>query len=204
LSDSNPIPVTLNNSNELAVISALSKGSDEAFAFIYNRYWKTLYVTAMQRVQDEDQAKDIVQDVFVRLWEQREQLEINNLKAYLQTAVRNRVLNLVARKKVNDNYYKYLAGFSDVQSGPDEILRWEELLNRFTIMLARMPEKRREIFQLRFEEDMSTKHIANKLNITQKTVQNQLIKAVQYLKEALSVMLLFVSGAFVSFIFLFK
>jgi RNA polymerase sigma-70 factor (ECF subfamily) len=189
--------VTSYDINDSALINALSRSDDEAFAHIYQRYWKILYTTAMQRVRDEDQAKDIVQDVFVRLWDQRESLEVNNLKAYLQTAVRNQVFNLIARKRVNDNYFKYLSGFSNVGAGPDESLRCDELETQFTVALGRMPEKRREIFQLRFEHDMSTKHIADKLNITQKTVQNQLLKAVQYLKTALSSMVLFLFGFFI-------
>ena len=92
--------------HEQHLLYALSQGDESAFAEIYKSYWKLLHDTAYKRLGDEDQAKDVVQDIFVKLWHQRETLEIDNLKAYLQSAARYQVYNLIAKQKVNDTYFK--------------------------------------------------------------------------------------------------
>jgi RNA polymerase sigma-70 factor (family 1) len=171
--------------NDAAKLSALKTGDQNAFADIYRAHWKNLYHNALRRLGDEDQAKDIVQDVFVQLWSRRETLEISNLEAWLQTAIRYRVYNAVAHEKVNDTYFQHLAAGDISSPAPDENLHCAELEYRFSRAVDQMPEKRREIYQLRFEQELSTQHIADRLNITQKTVQNQLTKAVHYLKITL-------------------
>jgi RNA polymerase sigma-70 factor (family 1) len=172
-------------------VNALVQGDEAVFAEIYKQNWQLMYQTAYRRTGDEEQAKDIVQDIFVRMWDQRESLSIVSISAYLRTAVRYQVYNLIAREKITDNYFKYLSELTDHSKSPDENIHYKELVEKFEVLLDRMPEKRREIFQLRFEDELSTQRIAEKLNITQKTVQNQIIKAVHYLRTALAPVLLY-------------
>lgn len=184
------------NQHEQHLLFALSQSDECAFAEIYKTYWKLLHDTAYKRLGDEDQAKDVVQDIFVKLWDQRETLAIDNLKAYLQTAARYQVYNLIAREKVNDTYFKYLASFETSLGAADQHVLYSELQERFGAILNKMPVKRREVFELRYEEGLSTHDIAEKLNITQKTVQNQLIKAVDSIKEALLMLFLLLAFLF--------
>lgn len=178
--------VALTNSIEQELLVALRKGDRSAFSEIYSQYWFLLYESAYQRLQDSDQAKDVVQDVLIALWDQRENLEVQNLRAYLLAAVRYQIFNLIANDKVKDNYYRYIRDQKNEYSHADNELIYNELSDGIQTLLSKMPKKRKEIFELRFEEELSTASIARKLNITQKTVQNQLTKAVSYLKSVLA------------------
>lgn len=178
--------------HEQHLLYALSQSDECAFAEIYKTYWKLLHDTAYKRLGDEDQAKDVVQDIFVKLWDQRETLAIDNLKAYLQTAARYQVYNLIAKQKVNDTYFKYLSSFETSFASADQNVIYSELQDKFGSVLNKMPVKRREVFDLRYEEGLTTQAIADKLQITQKTVQNQLIKAVDTIKEALLMLLVLI------------
>lgn len=170
------------------LLSALAQSDERAFAEIYQTYWKLLHDTAWKRLGDKEQAGDVVQDVFVKLWDQRATLAIDNLRAYLQTAVRYKVYNLIASRKVNDTYFQYLA-FLDVASDQaDQQILYGELQEQLNALLNKMPLKRRQVFDLRYVDGLSTREIAEKLNISQKTVQNQLIKATDSIKEILFAM----------------
>jgi RNA polymerase sigma factor (sigma-70 family) len=123
----------------------------------------------------------VVQDVLVALWDSRENLEVQNLRAYLLTAVRYQIFNLIAKDKVKDSYYRYILDQENEYSSSDSELIYNELSEGVQLLLSKMPKKRKEIFELRFQQDLSTATIARKLNLTQKTVQNQLTKAVSFL-----------------------
>lgn len=178
--------MALTNSIEQELLTALQKGDRSAFSEIYGAYWYLLYESAYKRLQDSDQAKDVVQDVLTALWDHREKLEVHNLKAYLLAAVRYQIFNLIARDKIKDSYYKFILDQESAYADADNELIYNELADGIRDLLRKMPKKRKEIFELRFEEDLSTDLIARKLNITQKTVQNQLTKAISYLKSVLA------------------
>lgn len=157
-------------------------GDRKAFATIYKAHWPSLFELANRRLSDAKQAEDVVQDVFITLWEKRQSLGISNLKAYLQTAVRNRIFNLVAREKVKDAYFVHLEQLMGFGNGADAPLEYRELWEKYERLLESLPTGQQQAFRLRFEDDLPTRHIAEKLNISQKTVQNQLLKAVNRLK----------------------
>jgi RNA polymerase sigma-70 factor (family 1) len=178
--------VAIINFIEQEHLAALRKGDRSAFSVIYNQYWFLLYESAYKRLQDSDQAEDVVQDVLVALWDSRENLEVQNLRAYLLTAVRYQIFNLIAKDKVKDSYYRYILDQENEYSSSDSELIYNELSEGVQLLLSKMPKKRKEIFELRFQQDLSTATIARKLNLTQKTVQNQLTKAVSFLKSVLA------------------
>ncbi|WP_165796118.1 RNA polymerase sigma factor [Siphonobacter curvatus] len=185
------------NTYEQNLLTALAKSDEGAFTEIYDTYWNLLLETAFQKLGDKNQAMDVVQDIFVKLWDNREKLDIQNLRAYLQMAVRYQVYNLIALQKVNDTYFQYLSLLDYSSSTTDHFLLYTELEHKFKVLLEQMPKKRKEVFDLRHVEGFSTKEIAAQLNITQKTVQNQLIKALDSIREILSVLLiLLVNGIF--------
>ncbi len=173
------------NLTDQELLIALNQGKQDAFDQIYRRYWRLLYDAAYRRVRDQEQAKDVVQDVFVALWDQRQSLTIERLRPYLITAVRYQIFNLVARNKVSERYFRCLERAEPLTSDADEALRLDELVGQYELRVSEMPNKRREIYRLRFDEGLSTQHIADRLHITQKTVQNQLIKAIHFLKSTL-------------------
>lgn len=162
-----------------------------AFDELVVRYWKFLYNSAYKRVQSEPVCQDIIQDVFTDLWIRREALDIEHPKAYLHTAVRFQVFKYFSRNKVSDGFLGLFDGLTDRTTEADAWLKYKELKDLLQAWINTLPAKRREIYRLYYEEELSTKEIAGELSISQKTVQNQLNTALKSLKTKLSGTFLF-------------
>ena len=159
----------------------LQEGKRTAFNILYNKYWEQTYSNAYKRLRDEDQAKDIVQEIFVSIWVNRHS-PINNLPAYLSISVRNQVFKLAAKSK---NLTPYLEVFDNIPAQnekADANLLWQEFYRSYEKLLLTLPPKRQQIFRLRFHDDIPTKTIASQMRISRKTVQNQLGKAIEQLR----------------------
>ncbi len=165
-------PVSAHNDHHL--IQLISQDNEQAFEELWSRYWKLAYNTAYKRLKDEDQCRDIVQDVFTDLWVRRNTLNIENLPAYLSTAVRYKVYKTLARAKVNTHFFDTFEAMLRPAGSADNVIIEKELSKLAQAWLQTLPEKRRKIFKLHYIDNLSTKEIAQQLNISQKTVQNQL------------------------------
>jgi RNA polymerase sigma-70 factor (ECF subfamily) len=156
-----------------------------AFDQLYNRYWLSLFNMAYKRVRDREACCDILQDIFTDLWSKREARNIDNLAAYLNTAVRNKVYSLISQGRAG-NYF--VQPFEEIAGavGADSSMNQKEISKLVALWMENLPAKRREIFQLRFYEGASTKQISEHLNISQKTVQNQLLLAFSDLRRHLA------------------
>ncbi len=160
---------------------ALTPGNvdEEAFEAIYREYWLRLYDFALAKVHDTDVAEEIVQDLFVNLWEKRKDLRVTNLSGYLFVAVRNRII---------DHYKQRL--FSDLETvdnitAPDYPLFLDELENELKQAVGRLPDKTREIFMLNRLEGKSVSEIAVKLNLPKRTVEYHITQGLRQLKTFL-------------------
>lgn len=178
---------------DAALVTAMSGGDKMAFDEIYDRYWRKLYSESFKRMKNIEVIEEIVQDVFTDLWVKRETRDITNLESYLAMSIRYQVFGVYRKTMKLPEFVEPREdmGFTYLQS--DSLLDEKELKGCIAIWLATQPEKRGEIFRLKFIEDMSTKEISNLLNISQKTVQNQLITAFASLREFLkNVTILFI------------
>lgn len=159
----------------------MALGSEDAFGKLFQRHWEKLYVSASRKLADKELAREVVHDVFLDLWRRRETLEIANVPAYLGKALHYRVINKLVGKK--DTF------FFDILENPgpslyeaDQALLEKDLTDLISAWITVLPERRREIFVRYFFEHLTTKEIADSLDISQKTVQNQLSISVQYLR----------------------
>jgi len=168
------------------LLQQLNKGSEDAFSEIYRKYWKKIYMLAYDRLKDTKQSQDIVQDIFISLWERRGALEIQNLNAYLHSSVRYSIFKLVAANKVMDDFYDLSEVLSSQASYADHRIISHELLAAFNNLVENMPAQRKKIFRMRYEENMKTRLIAEQLNISQKTVQNQLLSSYKNIRTLLT------------------
>ena len=175
--------------NDALLLRQIREGSAKAFNAIFEKYWETAFTNAYKRLKDQDAAKDIVQDIFVYLWQNRETLHIENLNAYLKVAVRNRVINAAARQKLTHPFFDRLNQVPEENAGADGRLLRKEFFDSCESYIKTLPPKRQEIFRLRFQHGLSTRLISMKMGIERKTVQNQLGKAIDSLKVSLSRML---------------
>lgn len=173
------------NRNEIELLQSLSAGDRSSFEEIFNRYWGSLFDTAYKRLKDKDQCKDIIQDVFADLWTRREKVVIGNLSAYLHTAIRFQVFKLAAKNKVSPKFIELFESIASSPYHPEGELEEKEMEELAQAWIDSLPDKRRQIFLLYFRENQSTREIAEKLGITQKTVQNQLGSAIRDIKGQL-------------------
>ena len=164
----------------------LAGGSKAAFETVYSRYWKVLYNEAYRRLRDQPICEEIVQDVFIDLWNKRDSREIASLYPYLLAAVRYKVFALYHKSRSQPVFEAPLEYIASSSYDADAGYLNEELVTAVKIWLSGQPEKRREIFRLRYLEGMSTQEIADQLHIARKTVQNQLNFSKQDLRDDLS------------------
>jgi RNA polymerase sigma-70 factor (ECF subfamily) len=178
------------------LINGLQKGDLNAFEELYRQYYVFLCLISEKMVRDPADAKEIVSDVFVRLWNIREKIEINtSVKGYLIKAVRNTSLNYLGQKRqdskltdrLDDSDYQLYAWSSDYPLG---LLFEEEARKILDQSIDSLPAACREIFLLSRNEELKYCEIAEKLGISVNTVKTQLKIALSRLREALKEYLL--------------
>lgn len=173
--------------NENELLSRIMDGNIVAFELVYKKYSKELYIAAYKRLKRRDHAEDIVQEIFTQLWNKREELKIENLSAYLHTCVRNKVFNLFEKEKRYVSYEDLLLNnLNQYGERADALALRNEFLKSYHALLESLPPKQQLIFKLSYYDGSSTKEIAQRLNISRKTVQNQLARAVTHLRHNLS------------------
>lgn len=183
-----------NNEHDHALFDLLKQGDEVAFGKIYTLYWIELYNAAYKRLPEKEKCQDIIQNIFTDLWNRKAELDLANPVAYLHTAVRFQVLKHIARSPKNSFFGESFENklISPLQA--DGILLEKEVAELITLFIKALPEKRRKIFVMHYFKGLSTAKIAFELNISQKTVQNQLTVATQALRLRLTHLFLFVSA----------
>jgi len=158
------------------------QGNQTSFQELYERNWLSLYNVAFKRLKDSETCKDVIQDVFTDLWDKRKEKTITAVLPYLHTAVRYKIYTLLSQGRAMPHFVEPFENMSASPLTADSYFNEQELLKMLHLWMNTLPEKRREIFRLRFIEQKSTSEISKQLNISQKTVQNQLLLASQDLK----------------------
>lgn len=167
------------------LISLLKGGDKPAFDQIYERYWKVAYSSAYKILEKEDICLDVVQDIFVWLWEHREKLEIHTLKSYILTAVKFKLLNVIRNTRLREEVYTRLPNRDFYLESDEENVEIKELRQLIFQFQEELPEQARKIFFMSRFEFFSNKEIAEKLGLKEKTVKNQINIALKKLKDKL-------------------
>ena len=164
-------------------VERIKKGESTAFRELFNRYYQTLLAVAINLLHDINTAKDVVQEVFFQLWKKRETLTVpRNVEAYLKRATINTALNYIKAKK-RTSTLKDSSEIPTQITGAVEQLEADEVQMAIQQALASLPKRCREVFILKRMEGLSLKEIAAKLDISPKTAENQITKALKVLKE---------------------
>lgn len=175
---------SLKQHTDTELFDLIKEGNAIAFAEIYDRYWALLYRHAYRLIKDQDLAQDVVQEVFVNLWDKINTIDLQVSKSsYLYTAVRNKVLNLIQRDKVKNNYIESFANFvASSEAITDYRLRERLLKEKIEKEVAALPSKMRQVFEMSRIQNMSHKQIAEELNLSDKTVKKQMSNAIKILR----------------------
>lgn len=179
-------------SDDESHLIALKTDSEYGFAILYKRYWHQVYNFCRLYVKSRDVAEEIVQDVFVKVWESRKLIrEDDNFKGLLFIITRNLVFNQY-RKNINEDLYKITVLSSmEVSYSIEEEIDARDLSDYIDSLIKDLPTRRREIFDLSRKKNMSYKEIAGLLDISEKTVENQISEALKYLKSNLPLLTIF-------------
>lgn len=167
--------VTYSSWNDAQLVASMTAGDKAAFDEIYKRYWKKLYNESYKRLKSVQQVEELIQSVFADLWLKKERKNIVNIYAYLIIAVRYQVYILYKRGQTLPQFEEPLEEMARSCTEADSLINEKEIRNYIEVWLATQPEKRREVFRMKFMEEMTTKEISEKLGVSQKTVQNQVL-----------------------------
>lgn len=168
------------------MIELLKNNEEEAISLIFKEHYAFLCQAIIRVVKDPIVAEDLAQDVFHDLWKRRENLQIStSIKAYLRRAGVNKTLNYIRDKKVKWDDEDKLPLMAASAPSASDTLEGQDLKKLIDQTIDGLPERCRLIFTLSRFEEMSYKEIAGSLNISVKTVENQMSKALKILREAL-------------------
>jgi RNA polymerase sigma-70 factor (family 1) len=174
--------------NDEALFQMMKQDDEAAFTELYNRYWKRLLFVAGVKLRDLAIAEELVQDIFLDLWNRREQMELSGkLGHYLAVCMKHRVIDAQARRKRAEDYARFAADKPEtVGDTPEHWLRFEELRDELARLVAGLPERCRITYQLSREEGLTQKEIAHRLQVTQKAVEGNLTRALKALRTGLA------------------
>lgn len=159
---------------------------EHSFESMFKTHFQGLHAYARTILQDEAAAEEVVQQVFVRLWEKRSSLHIDrSLPSYLYRAVYNESMNVLKHREVRRQHHIYASSLGEPEHTDTNSVDYRELRQRLSEALNRLPEQCRTIFQLSRFEDLKYREIAERLNLSVKTVENQMGKALRIMRSEL-------------------
>jgi RNA polymerase sigma-70 factor (ECF subfamily) len=162
---------------------AVRKGDEIAFNMLFDRYWVSLYKTAHYYLDDHEVCAEAVNDVFVSIWNRRKELEIESFFNFMQTSVRFQIYKRRKAAKLDIVFNDNLVANTCYQSNEGEVrIQQTEITNQLNGHLDKLPKRCQEIFELSRFDNLSNKEIADRLQISKRTVENQLALAVKHLK----------------------
>jgi RNA polymerase sigma-70 factor (ECF subfamily) len=170
------------------LLKSFLSGDNYAYKAIYDKYWMLLYQHARYMLKDDEEAKDIVQEVFTELWERNhEQLSKYTLPAFLYTVCRNKILNIIKHLKVEARYAHELQFTNQFAvDSTDDLTIIRELSNRIEAGIQSLPPKMREVFLLSRNEHKTYKEISMQLELSDKTVKKQISNALYILRNKIT------------------
>jgi len=171
---------------EQILVKSIRDGNEDAFEKMFFDYYTPLCRFSKGYVDTVESARDVVQDVFIKIWSNREKFHIHtSVKAYLFQAVRNHSLNEIEKRNRYQTFEEEYIRETEARNVSDADENPEELTHIIWKIADEMPEKRKAVFTLYREHGLSYKEIASILDITRKTVENQMGRALNFIRERL-------------------
>jgi RNA polymerase sigma-70 factor, ECF subfamily len=171
---------------ELDIDTVFISNPDKAFEMLYNKYYNQFCNASYKMVQDREAAEDVVQEVIMELWSKRENIQFTtSIIAYLRRAIYNRSINYIKQKAKFSDDDSALVNFEDRADSVEESLYAEQLNSKLQLAIESLPEKCKYVFVLSRYEQKSYNEIAEALEISVKTVENQISKALKVIRNYL-------------------
>jgi RNA polymerase sigma-70 factor (ECF subfamily) len=169
-------------------IGRIRQGDIGQFETLFRSSYVSLVKYARTLIKDQDTAEEIVQDLFFRLWQDKEKIKIeSSLNGYLFRAVHNRCLHYIEHLKVVERHAQEMAPETNESSeNPADVLQYKELQAKIVRILERLPERCGKIFMMNRFEGLKYAEIAEKLSVSVKTVEANMGRALKEFRKALA------------------
>jgi RNA polymerase sigma-70 factor (family 1) len=169
------------------LVELLRRNDPIAFREIYNRYWKQLFVQAAKKLNNNHEAEDAVQQLFIEVWERRANIRVTrSLHHWLAAAIKYKIFNLYSDR------YRLMTASAEISTDipgdtplPHSLLELQQLMAELEAMVEALPERPRIVYRMSREAQLSNKEIAEQLNISEKTVENHMNRALSALRKSL-------------------
>jgi RNA polymerase sigma-70 factor (ECF subfamily) len=182
-----PLPTPFFHSDEDLLLQ-MAADNQQAFTMLYRRYWSALFTTAVKVLRGRQEAEDVIQDVFLSLWNRRKELKIaGSLAAYLQVSIRYKAIHYIEKNITRRDYLALLTdvAINTLPASPEIQLQLKQVQETISDVVAKMPSKMQEVYRLSRHEQLSHKEIAEKMGISSETVKKHVQHALQLIKAAL-------------------
>ena len=189
--------ITSPNEDE-KLVEALSKGDESVFFKIYEEYWYKVFLIAYKRLGKKDVAEELTQDLFLKLWEKRENLKPQKIRNYLFVSIKNSVIDHIEQGLVASKYLDFYKAYGQVNSSTTKnVVEFDDLSEAIERGLSNLPTKTQQVFKLSRLDGWAPNKIAKHLKLSEKTVGYHLTKSLKfmrsYLREYLLISVLFLS-----------
>ncbi len=170
--------------SDAQLLTAFKEDDIAAFEEIYKRYWLTLFKVALKQTNSKQDAEELVQVLFERIWKNRKTTVINNIGAYLTVSLRNLIIDFF-RQKATQKQFRESQDFVEEANLTEEEVNKIQLLNLIENLLLELPQKTQIVFKLSRYENKSNKEIAEMLELTTKAVEYHITQTIKHLKHFL-------------------
>lgn len=167
------------------LLALLKKDADKAIELLFRQYYSYVCKMVYRVVPQANVAEDLAQDIFFEMWRRKDQLNITSIRAYLRRAALNRTLNYIRDRKIKWEDDQMLPDLQNTDTPTQQLVEAAELEQFIEQAIDQLPEKCRLVFVLSRFEELSHREIADQLGISEKTVENQISKAIKYIRLVL-------------------
>lgn len=175
-----------NRHQDKDLVAKLKSNSSSAFQALFEKYSQRIYRFSIGYLKNNQEAEEIVQDVFLRVWKTREKLVAEqSFESYLFTIAKNSILNTIRKANYEKAYLEYSSLQPNKNSLLEEELDFKELDRIYRQAIEKLPARRKEVYRLSRDKGLSNREIANELGISVKTVENQMTAALSGIKKEL-------------------
>jgi RNA polymerase sigma-70 factor, ECF subfamily len=180
------ISILKNLKSNKELLTLIQKDDEVAFYHLYERYCKRLYWFVLKYIKQKEDAEEIVQEVFVKIWESRNKINTYaSFESFLFTVAYNATISLLRKRANETKYIEHLKLLQQISNAPDLIdeIHFNELNSHIHLLMNELTPRQKEIFQLSREEGLSNEEIAKKLNISVNTVKKHIANTLAFLKS---------------------
>ncbi len=173
------------NHNDSELAGKIKSGGKEAYQQLFERYAPRIYQFSISYLHNKMEAEELVQDVFLKIWEKRETLDQSrNIKSFIFKIAVNTIYDRIRRTNLENAFQDFMPESAESDSGSTwNTVIFDDLQANLEILIAQLPGRQQKIFRLSKQEGLTNDEIAQQLNVSKRTVENHLYRAISYLKK---------------------